>query len=163
MAKNCPSIFPCIRGIYLIFLWNKAVRIIVMGTGPLGSFLLALHTLPQAPGAVWLPKATPRTTLPWGTSCPGTAGLLAQKARVLASLHLCLPPHPPAHDWQKNIKAHLFASGQDNSEVWLPLNSSTAGLESLPGLDLRLPLAWLLSCCVLPLTPLPVSPRNTSR
>lgn len=53
MVKNHPSIFPCTRRIYLIFLWNKAVRIVVMGTGPLGSLLLVLHTLPQAPGVVW--------------------------------------------------------------------------------------------------------------
>lgn len=64
MTKNRPSIFPCTRGIYLIFLWNKAVRIIVMGTGSLGSLLLVLHTIPQAPGVVWPPKVAPRTTLP---------------------------------------------------------------------------------------------------
>lgn len=40
------------------------------------------------------------------------------------------PPHfpLPANDWHECMKAHLFYSGQDNSEIWVLLNTYTTGI-----------------------------------
>lgn len=99
MAKNRPSIFPCTRGIYLIFLWYKNYdhccygHWVVLHPEPPGPFLLLLHTLPQDLMCVFASRARYTGLSSTGTPSPGMTGLQEQKARVSVCKLTSAPPH----------------------------------------------------------------------
>lgn len=103
----------------------------VLHPEPLGPLLL-LHTLPQDLMCVCLQSLVHRTIFHWDLkSWNGwAAGAESQSVCKLISAPLHLSSL--ANDWRGNIKAHLFTSGQDNSELWLPLYNSPAGLATFP-------------------------------
>lgn len=121
----------------LIFLLNETVTISVMGsrgTPPRSLGIPSAVSAQPSSGLVYFCLQQPihRNIFPWGLLSSDTAEQQEQRASVSASSHLYSLLPSPASNWQGNIKAQLFSSGQSNSKVWPPLNNFSAGLKTLP-------------------------------